>query len=36
MQVSNEGPKDFEFILMDAIVLWKNASKFCYLFTNPE
>jgi hypothetical protein len=29
MQVAMEGPaKDFEFILMDAIILWKNATKF--------
>jgi hypothetical protein len=37
MRVAMEGPAiDFEPILMDAIVLWKNATKFRYLFTNPE
>ena len=31
-----EGPiLDFNSILMDAIVLWKNAIKFRILFTNP-
>jgi hypothetical protein len=35
--VAMEGPaKDFDSILMDAIVLWKNATKFWYLFTNLE
>jgi hypothetical protein len=35
MRVALEGPtKDFDSILMDAIVLWKNATKFWYLFTN--
>jgi hypothetical protein len=29
MRVDMEGPaKDFDSILMDAIVLWKNATKF--------
>ena len=37
MQVSMEGPKkDFDAILLDAIVLWKNSTKFRHLFTNPE
>jgi hypothetical protein len=37
MQVAMEGPaKDFDSILMDAIALWKNATKFWYLFTNLE
>jgi hypothetical protein len=35
MRVVMEGPtKDFDFILMDAIVLWKNATKFWYLVIN--
>lgn len=29
MWVAMEGPaKDFDYILMDAIILWKNATKF--------
>ena len=37
MRVSMEGPeKDFDAILLDAIVLWKNSTKFMHLFTNPE
>jgi hypothetical protein len=37
MWVAMEGSaKDFESILMDAIVFWKNATKFWYLFTNPK
>ena len=37
MRVSMEGPKkDFDAILLDAIVLWKNITKFRHLFTNPE
>ena len=37
MRVSMEGPeKDFDAILLDAIVLWKNGTKFRHLFTNPE
>jgi hypothetical protein len=36
MWVAMEGPaKDFDSILMDAIVLLKNATKFWYLFINP-
>jgi hypothetical protein len=32
-----EGPtSNFNSILMDAIVLWKNATKFRILFTNPK
>jgi hypothetical protein len=37
MRVAMEGPaKDFESILMDAIVMKKNATKSWYLFTNLE
>ena len=37
MRVSMEGlEKDFYAILLDAIVLWKNSTKFKHLFTNPE
>jgi hypothetical protein len=37
MCIAIEGPTlGFDDILMDAIVLWKNATKFKYLFTNPE
>ena len=37
MPVSMEGPeRDFDAILLDAIVLWKNSTKFRHLFTNPE
>ena len=37
MQVFVEDPeKDFDAILLDAIVLWKNSTKFRHLFTNPE
>ena len=37
MRVSMEGPeKDFDAILLDAIMLWKNSTKFRDLFTNPE
>ena len=37
MRVSTEGPeKDFDAILLDAIVLWKNSTKFRHLFTNPK
>jgi hypothetical protein len=37
MQVAMEGPtKDFDSILMDAIVLWKATTKFWYLFINLE
>jgi hypothetical protein len=37
MQVAMEGlAKKFDSILMDAIVLLKNATKFWYLFTNLE
>jgi hypothetical protein len=28
--------KDFDSILMDVIILWKNATKFWYLFINLE
>jgi hypothetical protein len=31
-----EPAKDFDSILMDAIVFWKNATKFWYLFSNLE
>ena len=37
MQVSMEGPKkDFDAVLLDAIVLWKNSTTFRHLFTNLE
>ena len=37
MQVSMDVlEKDFDAILLDAIVLWKNSTKFRHLFTNPE
>ena len=37
MQVSMEGlEKDFDAILLDAIVLWKNSTIFKHLFTNLE
>jgi hypothetical protein len=37
MRVNMEGPaKEFEPIIGEAILLWKNARKFRYLFTNPE
>ena len=37
MQVSMEGPKkDFDAILLDAIVLWNSSTKFRHLFTNLE
>ena len=37
MRVSMEGlEKDFDVILLDAIVLWKNTTKFRPLFTNLE
>ena len=37
MRVFMEGPeKDFDAILLDAIVLWKNSTEFRHLFTNPE
>jgi hypothetical protein len=37
IQVAMEGSaKGFDSILMDAIFLLKNATKFWYLFTNPE
>jgi hypothetical protein len=37
MHIGMEGPTSgFDSILMDAIVLMKNAIKFRFLFTNPE
>jgi hypothetical protein len=37
MRVAIEGPtKIFEFILQEAISLWKDSRKFRFLFTNPE
>jgi hypothetical protein len=37
MYIAIKGPTSgFDDILMDAIVLWKNATKFRFLFTNPE
>jgi hypothetical protein len=37
MLIAIEGPtSDFDSILMDAIVLWKNATKLWFLFTNLE
>ena len=37
MRVAIEGPtKKFEFILQEAISLWKDSRKFGFLFTNLE
>ena len=37
MQLALEGPdKDYDNIIEEAIVLWKNSSKFRHLFTNPK
>jgi len=37
MRLALEGPdKDYDNIIEEAIVLWKNSSKFRHLFTNPE
>ena len=36
MHVAIEGPdNDFDDILTSALDLWKDAAKFCYLYSNP-
>jgi hypothetical protein len=37
MRIAIEGPTSgFDNILMDAIALWKNSTKFRYLFIKPK
>ncbi len=37
MWLALEGPdKDYNNIIEEAIVLWKNSSKFRHLYANPE
>jgi hypothetical protein len=37
MRLALEGPdKDYDNIIQEAIVLWKNSSKFRHLYANPE
>ena len=37
MRVAIEGPtNNFEFILLEAISLWKDSRKFRFLFINPK
>ena len=37
LRIALEGPKEgAEGILIEAVTLWKNSTKFRYLFSNPQ
>jgi len=37
LRIALEGPKEgAEVVLIEAMALWKNSTKFKYLFSNPQ